>query len=318
MADAPFIGAQSHETATEKARFMPPVLIMEGAGRDASHLRQFITAAGFETVSVTDIDAVACQHGDYSITVLASPFNPSVIESIVHSPPKPLREVPIVVVAADPLDKTAKVALQTGVAGIVPCSNVAVDLGRTLHAILPPHSAPAVDSSWRPLCYTIDNNPELIPLIVAQVQRRLEQWSLPDPLDLVRVIVALSESLENALYHGNLELSSDLRQGDGFAWRDESLRRRSSLPYRDRRIRFQADVSRTSARFTIRDEGPGFNPWNLRDCTESENLERCSGRGLHLMRMYMDDVQFNATGNEVVLVKHRPTELNGELHPIRD
>ena len=60
------------------------------------------------------------------------------------------------------------------------------------------------------------------------------------------------------------------------------------------------------ARFTIRDEGPGFDPAMLSNPTQAENLERCSGRGLLLMRMFMDEVTFNSIGNEVTLVKRRP------------
>src|SRR6266566_3168207 len=55
----------------------------------------------------------------------------------------------------------------------------------------------------------------------------------------------------------------------------------------------------TAAQFMVRDEGPGFNPGDVPDPTDPENLERESGRGLLLMRSFMDDVQYNERGNEV-------------------
>ena len=56
---------------------------------------------------------------------------------------------------------------------------------------------------------------------------------------------------------------------------------------------------------TIADDGPGFDVSSLPDPTDPENLIRPSGRGILFMRMFMDDVRYNATGNRVTLVKNR-------------
>ena len=68
-------------------------------------------------------------------------------------------------------------------------------------------------------------------------------------------------------------------------------------------------VTREMAKFVIRDEGRGFDPTHLPDPTTPENLERTCGRGILLMRTFMDEVEFNQRGNEVTLIKHRQ---NGE------
>jgi anti-sigma regulatory factor (Ser/Thr protein kinase) len=81
--------------------------------------------------------------------------------------------------------------------------------------------------------------------------------------------------------------------------------RRQSSPYLDRRIHVQAKLSRESILFVIRDEGPGFDPRRLPDPTDPANLETVSGRGVFLMRTFMDEVIYNATGNEVTLIKRR-------------
>jgi anti-sigma regulatory factor (Ser/Thr protein kinase) len=62
-------------------------------------------------------------------------------------------------------------------------------------------------------------------------------------------------------------------------------------------------VTPTSGKFVIRDQGPGFDPAQLPDPTDPENLERVSGRGLLLMRTFMDEVTFNKSGNQVTMVK---------------
>jgi anti-sigma regulatory factor (Ser/Thr protein kinase) len=80
-------------------------------------------------------------------------------------------------------------------------------------------------------------------------------------------------------------------------------------PYRERRIHVSARLSRPASTFTIRDEGPGFDPAALADPTDPANLECRSGRGLLLVRTFMDEVAHNATGNEITMIKrHRVPE----------
>ena len=55
----------------------------------------------------------------------------------------------------------------------------------------------------------------------------------------------------------------------------------------------------------IRDDGPGFNVAHLPDvAADPSYLASEGGRGLVLIDMFMDEVRFNATGNEIALVKH--------------
>jgi anti-sigma regulatory factor (Ser/Thr protein kinase) len=72
-----------------------------------------------------------------------------------------------------------------------------------------------------------------------------------------------------------------------------------------------ARLSRELATFAVTDEGPGFDVSRLPDPTELANLETPSGRGLFLMRLFMDEVAYNAAGNEVTLVKRRAADMVG-------
>lgn len=56
----------------------------------------------------------------------------------------------------------------------------------------------------------------------------------------------------------------------------------------------------------VEDEGPGFDPNAVPDPTADENLELPHGRGLVLIRAYMDDVSFNERGNIITLRKKAP------------
>jgi anti-sigma regulatory factor (Ser/Thr protein kinase) len=116
----------------------------------------------------------------------------------------------------------------------------------------------------------------------------------------------------NAIFHGNLEVSSALRELDGGKpYHDLAERRRQEAPYGDRRVRVTAVQRREEVRYHIADEGPGFDPSALPDPTDVSQLERVSGRGLLLIRTFMDEVAHNARGNEITLVKRlRPPPLS--------
>ena len=58
---------------------------------------------------------------------------------------------------------------------------------------------------------------------------------------------------------------------------------------------------------TVRDEGAGFNPDNLSNPLDPENLLRESGRGVFIMRSLMDEVRFDFSkgGTEVTIIKRK-------------
>ncbi len=70
---------------------------------------------------------------------------------------------------------------------------------------------------------------------------------------------------------------------------------------------------------TVRDEGNGLDPAAIPDPLASENLLRQSGRGIFLMRAFMDRVEINRLqhGTEIVLTKYLQSggEEGKENHP---
>ncbi len=118
------------------------------------------------------------------------------------------------------------------------------------------------------------------------------------------VCLALEEALRNAIHHGNLELSSDLRDDyDDEKYNRALEERRAASPYRERKVYVKLRVSKEGATFVIQDEGPGFNPGEVPDPTAPENLEAVCGRGIWLMRSLMDEVTYSDEGNQVTLTK---------------
>ena len=90
--------------------------------------------------------------------------------------------------------------------------------------------------------------------------------------------LAMDEAVTNAIRHGNALDESKMAHVD---WR----------------------CTADSFHAVVRDHGTGFRPEDLPDPTDPANLTKPCGRGVMLMRVYMDHVSFNEAGNEVTLVK---------------
>jgi anti-sigma regulatory factor (Ser/Thr protein kinase) len=152
----------------------------------------------------------------------------------------------------------------------------------------------------------------LIAALVHHMQQDLARMHLFHESECLRVAIALDEALLNAHYHGNLEIPSSLREQNQQEYFELASRRCDEPPYRDRRIHIRCRLSRHETVYVVRDEGPGFDASCLPDPTDPANLDRPCGRGVMLMRTFMDQVIYNDTGNEVTLIKKADAEL-GDL-----
>ena len=82
-------------------------------------------------------------------------------------------------------------------------------------------------------------------------------------------------------------------------------KRRGEKPYTDRRLYVDVHLHADKAVFVVRDEGPGFDVTSLPDPTDPENLLKPSGRGLLLIRTFMDEAIHNAAGNQLTMMLRR-------------
>ena len=90
------------------------------------------------------------------------------------------------------------------------------------------------------------------------------------------IMVALSEAMTNAIQHGNQNNPA-------------------------KKITFSYTASPKEIRFSIEDEGPGFDYDHIPDPTAPENLEKLNGRGVFLMRHLAEKVEFEKNGSVVKL-----------------
>ena len=219
--------------------------------------------------------------------------------------------IPVILMTAHGSEEIAVKALLTGAANYVPKQNLQRDLVHTLREVLTvanverdaQKALDCMEDANLHFVLGVDNG--VHEPLVSFLQQQLRTWKLCAGSDLIRVGTALHEAFVNAIEHGNLELDSDLRNDPEGAYQQLATERRSASPYRDRLVHVWAKLSGDEASITLRDEGPGFDPRSLPDPTDPENIGKISGRGLLLIRTFMDDVRFNESGNEITLVKKR-------------
>jgi len=121
---------------------------------------------------------------------------------------------------------------------------------------------------------------------VNQVEAAAEKLACEAGLDedeCFHVTVAVREAVVNAVLHGNENDSA-------------------------KQIAVSLQNTGEDLIFTIADQGKGLDPDTLPDPLAPENLLRGSGRGIFLIRSFMDEVHFRQLqpGTELTLVKHLP------------
>lgn len=226
-------------------------------------------------------------------------------------------QVPVILMTGKGSEDIAVKALQAGAASYVPKTALHQLLVETVKDVL----AMTKDILRRQrlieflktgrFVFVLANDADMIPTLISYVQNIVISIGLCDEADVIRVCIALEEALRNAMFHGNLEITSEQREGDPTAYTALLAQRTSQDPWQKRRLRVEVTVSRERGTFVVRDQGPGFDPTKLPDPTDPANLEKVSGRGLLLMRTFMDEVRFNKTGNEVTMIKTKAVPAEG-------
>ena len=225
-------------------------------------------------------------------------------------------EVPVILMTAYGSEALAIEALEQGASSYVPKSELAKRLPQTVEDVLKlaragqghEHLMQCLVKTGFSFC--LENDPALIDPLVDLVQQMVAGMRLTDFAGKLQIGVALREALINALFHGNLEITAEEVKAveDRLLGEDEvSLveKRCAEEPYKSRKIFVEVRISQDEARFTIRDQGPGFDVSGVPNQCECGALEGERGRGLWLMRTFMDEVVCEPPGNQVVMVKRR-------------
>ncbi len=123
--------------------------------------------------------------------------------------------------------------------------------------------------------------------VLEYLQERVAKLGLIRP-DRSNLFVALDEAFVNAVKHGNKNDPNKL-------------------------LKITAELSPKEASFTVEDEGEGFDIREIPDPCDPKNLFRTSGRGVLLIYNIMDEVEYNAQGNRVKMVKRPDGPVEAQL-----
>ena len=122
----------------------------------------------------------------------------------------------------------------------------------------------------------IESDPNNLITVEEFVNYFCKDVNLPDE-KLANVFLAVTEATTNAIIHANKCDTNKI-------------------------VTIDAYVENSKLIIKIKDEGEGFEPGNIPDPTEPENLLKDSGRGIYLMRVYMDDMEYRRTPSGMELV----------------
>lgn len=290
---------------------MSRLLVVDDDRTDRTAVRRLLADLDLEIVEVGNAEeALECieqRPPDIVLTDLRMPgmTGLELVEHLTAEEPG----LPVVLMTSMGNERVAMQALNAGAASYVPKSDLDGMLENTLRDLL--ELVEARRGRKRVLSFLRESRTDfvlptdihVIPPFSGFVTAELELFGFGSEAARNRVGMAVAEALSNAMVHGNLELDSELRDEDREEF-DRQLRTRSGhSPYAERKVRCRARLSKEMVEFRITDEGPGFDFSRLPDPTEPENLLAARGRGVFLLRTFMDEVEYTPPGNEVTLRK---------------
>ena len=124
----------------------------------------------------------------------------------------------------------------------------------------------------------IPSDPDLMPEVESFVLNIAKGLNLP-PDKYNNLALSVAEAISNSMLHGN--------KND-----------------KTKKVRINIYVDDNYLKISFKDEGKGFNPSKIPDPTKPENILKDSGRGIHIMRSFLDDLQFkfHEDGTEIILI----------------
>jgi anti-sigma regulatory factor (Ser/Thr protein kinase) len=132
-----------------------------------------------------------------------------------------------------------------------------------------------------------------------------------------KLMIALHEALSNAIVHGNLELTSDLKERGESTFAEALAERIADTRFSERVVEVSVDCNLQRCRWIVTDQGRGFDVEGVLKKKLSEEPEEilASGRGLLIMRSFLDEVNFEMGGRRLVLTLRRESGQEKRLHP---
>jgi anti-sigma regulatory factor (Ser/Thr protein kinase) len=122
-----------------------------------------------------------------------------------------------------------------------------------------------------------------------------------------KLLLALQEALANAVIHGNLELSSELKERDDSSFAEALAQRAADPTLSSRLVEVLVEYDGRRCCWIITDQGKGFDVDAVMRRLESDDPEvlLASGRGILIMRSFLDGVKYQNDGRRLILTMNR-------------
>jgi anti-sigma regulatory factor (Ser/Thr protein kinase) len=131
-----------------------------------------------------------------------------------------------------------------------------------------------------------------------------------------KLTIALHEALSNAIIHGNYGLSSELKERGDSSFAEALAARMADPTLAARQVEMLIDYDGQRCRWIITDEGEGFDVQHALDRLSSADPEviLASGRGILIMRSFMDEVRYERGGRRLILSLMRSSGTEKRHH----
>jgi anti-sigma regulatory factor (Ser/Thr protein kinase) len=178
----------------------------------------------------------------------------------------------------------------------------------------PPLSFEIADAIVTDHCHLrIPSLPERIAEVVDFLIERARKCGTVPANRANRLTVALHEALTNSVIHGNLGVSSELKLVSDQAFAEAVAVRCADPAFASRVVDVQASYDGRSSRWVLTDQGDGFDVARALYRVEHEAPDplQPSGRGLFLMRAFVDEMRYDDHGRRLTLAMKRLDEKRG-------
>ena len=260
---------------------------------------------GFEVIGARDgvhaLEQLKAWSIDMVITDIQMPRMDGL--ELMKAARKDYPDIPVVLTTGMGSEEIAAVALKAGAASYIPKSRLNKMLISTVEETFDMMSSERnynrlLQRSMRShFEFSLDNDPTQIPAFVDFTEKMLKGMTPLNRTERLRVSMAVSQALNNALYRGNLEIGAHYKiptpNSPGTEFEQIVTERLGSAPWKDRKILVAMEIRKTGFGIRIRDDGPGFDTSNVGSWSNP------TLRGVILMKSFMDEVIFSGNGNDV-------------------
>lgn len=200
--------------------------------------------------------------------------------------------IPVILMTAYGSEDIAVEAMVAGAAEYVQKHRLPTDLSRAVEGVLAfsagdrRHEHITQFVRYEKLRYEMPNDESLIAPMADRLQQAAASMGLVENSDRLRLAKCIAEALRNAVSHGVVNATGESHESS-------------------KDVVIEAELTPDTGTFAVRDHSPGFDPSLLTDPRQDPMvLTSQKGRGLKVIQLFMDEVRFNPTGNEIVMVKH--------------